>query len=195
MPKEKAEQKTKTLDVTINLHKLCHRATFKKKAKKAISQIKITAGKMMDTPQDVRIETKLNKFVWSKGIRNIPRRVRVRMSRKRNEDEEAEHPVSASPGSLHTRHVADARVASHVQRAMDRCHAVALAAASPGCCARSCCARTRRSAFGAQRPSMRLDGRSTHTQPFSARSLQFFTLVQHVQVPTYKGLTTEVVHE
>ena len=53
--------------------------------------------------------------MWSKGIRNIPRRVRVRMSRRRNEDEEAEHP--------------------------------------------------------------------------------FFTLVQHVQVPTYKNLTTEVVHE
>ena len=61
MPKEKAEQKTKTLDVTINLHKLCHRVTFKKKAKRAISEIKQVAGKMMDTPADVRIETKLNK--------------------------------------------------------------------------------------------------------------------------------------
>ena len=59
--------------------------------------------------------TQRTQFVWSKGIRNIPRRVRVRMSRRRNEDEEAEHP--------------------------------------------------------------------------------FFTLVQHVQVPTYKNLTTEVVHE
>ena len=68
MPKEKAEQKTKTLDVTINLHKLCHRVTFKKKAKRAISEIKQVAGKMMDTPADVRIETKLNKVcaqaVW-----------------------------------------------------------------------------------------------------------------------------------
>merc|ERR1719247_1233091 len=34
--------------------------------------------------QDVRIDTKLNKFVWSTGVRNVPRRVRVRMSRKRN---------------------------------------------------------------------------------------------------------------
>merc|ERR1719446_919436 len=39
--------------------------------------------------QDVRIDTKLNKFIWSKGIRNVPKRVRVRMSRKRNEDEDA----------------------------------------------------------------------------------------------------------
>merc|ERR1719451_138744 len=39
--------------------------------------------------QDVRVETKLNKYIWSHGIRNVPKRVRVRMSRKRNEDEDA----------------------------------------------------------------------------------------------------------
>merc|ERR1719284_1412632 len=40
--------------------------------------------------KDVRIDTKLNKFVWSTGVRNIPRRVRVRMSRKRNEEDAKE---------------------------------------------------------------------------------------------------------
>ena len=75
MPKEKAEQKTKTLDVTINLHKLCHRITFKKKAKRAISEIKQVAGKMMDTPADVRIETKLNKVCDAEALaaRRAPR--------------------------------------------------------------------------------------------------------------------------
>merc|ERR1719314_15403 len=43
--------------------------------------------------KDVRVDTKLNKFVWSKGVRNVPRRVRVRMSRKRNEDEDAEQKM------------------------------------------------------------------------------------------------------
>lgn len=33
----------------------------------------------------MRIDTKLNKFLWSNGVRNVPRRVRVRLSRKRNE--------------------------------------------------------------------------------------------------------------
>ena len=28
-------------------------------------------------------------MIWATGIRNIPRKVRVRISRKRNEDEEA----------------------------------------------------------------------------------------------------------
>ncbi len=38
--------------------------------------------------KDVRIDISLNKFIWSNGVRNIPRRVRIRLSRKRNEDEE-----------------------------------------------------------------------------------------------------------
>merc|ERR1719185_53333 len=38
---------------------------------------------------DVRIDTKLNKAVWATGVRNTPKRIRVRMSRKRNEDEDA----------------------------------------------------------------------------------------------------------
>jgi large subunit ribosomal protein L31e len=41
---------------------------------------------MMKTT-DVRIDPKLNQFVWNQGIRNLPRRVRVRISRKRNEEE------------------------------------------------------------------------------------------------------------
>ncbi len=43
--------------------------------------------------KDVRIDSKLNKFVWSKGVRNIPYRVRVRISRKRNDDEEAKEKM------------------------------------------------------------------------------------------------------
>ena len=41
---------------------------------------------MMKTA-DVRIDPKLNQFIWNQGIRNLPRRVRVRISRKRTEDE------------------------------------------------------------------------------------------------------------
>lgn len=44
---------------------------------------------------DVRIDTRLNKYLWSQGIRNVPFRVRVRLSRKRNEDED-------SPNKLYT---------------------------------------------------------------------------------------------
>merc|ERR1712238_483805 len=32
---------------------------------------------------------KVNKEVWKQGVRNPPKRIRVRLSRKRNEDEDA----------------------------------------------------------------------------------------------------------
>ena len=73
-------------DHTLNLHKRIHKETFKNKAPKAIREIKNFAKKTMKT-DDVRIDTTLNKFIWSNGVRNIPRRVRVRLSRKKNEDE------------------------------------------------------------------------------------------------------------
>merc|ERR1719493_50749 len=38
---------------------------------------------------DVRIETRLNKHLWSQGVRNVPFRVRVRLARMRNEDEDS----------------------------------------------------------------------------------------------------------
>jgi large subunit ribosomal protein L31e len=37
----------------------------------------------------VRVDTSLNRFIWTNGIRNVPRKVRVRISRKKNEDEDA----------------------------------------------------------------------------------------------------------
>lgn len=42
---------------------------------------------------DVRVDVKLNKYVWSRGIRSVPRRVRVRIARKRNDDEDAKEEL------------------------------------------------------------------------------------------------------
>merc|ERR1712071_417759 len=50
------------------------------------------AEKAMGTP-DVRIETRLNKHIWSQGVRSVPFRVRVRLSRRRNEDEDSPHKL------------------------------------------------------------------------------------------------------
>lgn len=65
---------------------------FKKRAPSAVKAIKKAAEKMMGT-KDVRIDPKLNKALWSHGIKNVPRRIRVRFSRKRNDDEEAKHKL------------------------------------------------------------------------------------------------------
>lgn len=65
---------------------------FKKRAPRAIKEIVKFAQKTMGT-KDVRIDTLLNKYVWSQGIRNVPYRVRVRLHRKRNEDEDAKEKL------------------------------------------------------------------------------------------------------
>merc|ERR1712189_149070 len=78
-----------TREYTINVHKRIHGVGFKKRAPRAIKEIRKFAMKEMGTP-DVRIDTRL-----SKGVRNVPYRIRVRLSRKRNEDED-------SPDKLYT---------------------------------------------------------------------------------------------
>ncbi|CAK9818857.1 60S ribosomal protein L31 [Anthophora quadrimaculata] len=77
-----------TREYTVNLHKRLHGIGFKKRAPRAIKEIRKFAEKQMGTP-DVRIDTRLNKQLWSKGIRNVPFRVRVRLSRRRNDDEDS----------------------------------------------------------------------------------------------------------
>lgn len=79
-------------DYTIHLAKRVHKTTFKDKTPRAVKQIKIFAQKAMNT-KDVRIATDVNKYVWSQGVRNPPKRIRVRLSRKRNEDEDAEEKL------------------------------------------------------------------------------------------------------
>ena len=54
-----------TREYTIHLHKQLHKITFKKRAPKAIKEIKKFATKHMRT-SDVRIDVKLNKAVWSR---------------------------------------------------------------------------------------------------------------------------------
>ena len=81
-----------TRDYTIHLSKRIHKQQFKRRAPRAIKEIRKFAQKAMGT-QDVRIDARLNKYVWSTGIKNPPTRVRVRLSRKRNDDEEADEKL------------------------------------------------------------------------------------------------------
>lgn len=89
MSERKSKPDLVSRDYTIHLAKYTHKVTFKKKAPRAIKEIRKFAEKTMGT-KDVRIDAQLNKYVWSRGVRNVPTRVRVRLTRKRNDDEEAE---------------------------------------------------------------------------------------------------------
>jgi large subunit ribosomal protein L31e len=83
-----AINKVVTREYTINIHKRIHGVGFKKHVPRALTEILKFAMKEMGTP-DVRIDTRLNKTIWVKGIMNVPHRSRVRLSRKCNEDEDS----------------------------------------------------------------------------------------------------------
>ena len=95
MPKEKKGStmgEVVTREYTINLHKRLHGIGFKYRAPRAVKEIKKFAVKQMGT-EDVRIDTRLNKYLWSQGVRNVPFRCRVRLARMRNEDEDSTNKV------------------------------------------------------------------------------------------------------
>lgn len=68
--KKSRSKEVVTREYTINLHKRLHGITFKKRAPRAVKEIKAFAAKMMKTP-DVRLDVKLNKAVWRK-VDQIP---------------------------------------------------------------------------------------------------------------------------
>ena len=60
-----------TREYTINLHKRLRDISFKKRAPRAIKEIKKFATKHMST-NDVRVDVKLNKAVWAKVAAPAP---------------------------------------------------------------------------------------------------------------------------
>jgi len=77
-----------TREYTINLHKRLHGIGFKYRAPRAVKEIVKFAEKQMGT-KDVRIDTRLNKAIWAQGVRGVPFRMRIRLARLRNEDEDS----------------------------------------------------------------------------------------------------------
>ncbi|CAH1776852.1 unnamed protein product [Owenia fusiformis] len=97
-PRNRGDKKKSTMnevvtrEYTIHMHKRIHGVSFKRRAPRAVKEIRKFAEKAMGTP-DVRIDSKLNKAVWQQGVRNVAYRIRVRLARKRNEDEDSVHKL------------------------------------------------------------------------------------------------------
>merc|ERR1712080_178219 len=90
--KRTAIKEVVTREYTVNLHKRIHKIGRKFRAPKAVKAIRAFALKEMGT-QDVRIDADLNKQLWTNGSANVPKRIRVRLARKRNDDEESTHKL------------------------------------------------------------------------------------------------------
>lgn len=94
---KKTQQRSAIADVvareyTIHMHKRLHGATFKNRAPRAMKEIRKFATQQMGT-SDVRLDPQLNKKVWECGIKGVPYRLRVRISRKRNDEEGAKEKL------------------------------------------------------------------------------------------------------
>lgn len=81
-----------TREYTIHLHKRVHGRSFKKRAPWAVKSIVDFAQKAMGT-KDVRLDPKLNQAVWAQGIKTVPHRIRVKLERKRNDEESAKEKL------------------------------------------------------------------------------------------------------
>lgn len=109
-----AQKSVVTREYTINLHKRLHGVSFKQRAPRAVKEIKKFAKLHMGT-SDVRVDPKLNVELWKRGIQGVPFRLRIRVSRKLNDEEDAKEkmysyvqPVLvASAKGLHTTVVED----------------------------------------------------------------------------------------
>ncbi|KAI9513520.1 60S ribosomal protein L31 [Russula earlei] len=87
-----ALQDVVTREYTIHLHKYVHDRSFKKRAPTAVKSVVAFARKEMGT-SDVRIDPKLNQALWARGIKSVPHRIRVKLERKRNDEENAKEKL------------------------------------------------------------------------------------------------------
>ncbi|OSD00539.1 hypothetical protein PYCCODRAFT_691351 [Trametes coccinea BRFM310] len=87
-----ALQDVVTREYTIHLHKRVHGRSFKKRAPWAVKSVVDFAQKAMGT-SDVRIDPKLNQALWAQGIKSVPHRIRVKLERKRNDEENAKEKL------------------------------------------------------------------------------------------------------
>lgn len=81
-----------TRDYTIHLHKKLQNLQHKRQAPRAIKVIKAFAKREMGT-EDVRLDPSVNKEVWKRGIHGVAYRMRIRISRKRNDDKDAKNKL------------------------------------------------------------------------------------------------------
>ncbi|KAJ3121619.1 60S ribosomal protein L31 [Nowakowskiella sp. JEL0407] len=81
-----------TREYTIHMHKHVFGKTFKKRAPTAIKAVRKFAENAMGT-KDVRLDPSFNKAVWAQGVKGVPHRIRVRLSRRRNDAEDAKEKL------------------------------------------------------------------------------------------------------
>eukprot|EP00178_Gracilaria_changii_P017681 TRINITY_DN50418_c0_g1_i1.p2 TRINITY_DN50418_c0_g1~~TRINITY_DN50418_c0_g1_i1.p2 ORF type:complete len:139 (-),score=29.33 TRINITY_DN50418_c0_g1_i1:16-432(-) len=78
------------IETTIHLSKYLKGRRWKQRAPLSIMIVKTHAKKIMHT-EDVRIDSKLNQYLWSRGIKGVPRRVRIMLKRQKSVSDKDKH--------------------------------------------------------------------------------------------------------
>jgi len=88
--RQKGERKNDTIayECTVHMSKLLKGRTFNKRAPTAVKKIRGFAQNLMRT-KDNRVDATLNNFLWSRGVKGVPDRVRVKIQRKVAESSES----------------------------------------------------------------------------------------------------------
>ena len=84
--KEPKEKTAVARTYTINMHRLLKDYHGKKRAARAIREIKKFASREMKTSK-VEVSPELNGIVWSQGIRNVPHKLRLKVLRTKDADD------------------------------------------------------------------------------------------------------------
>jgi large subunit ribosomal protein L31e len=82
-------------EYTIRFHRYVFGRSFRKRTPHAVKAVKSFAEKAMGT-KDVRLDPTLNRILWSRGVKHINHRMRVRIVRRRNDDENAKEKFYSS---------------------------------------------------------------------------------------------------
>lgn len=99
--REKKRLEPLSLDTTVNLHRRCYKVQFKKRAPRALREIRAFVQKTMKT-EDVRIDPLVNQFIWAKGIHSLPRRIRLRLARERSTQSDGQEALHTSVRLIET---------------------------------------------------------------------------------------------
>ncbi|AEA38889.1 60S ribosomal protein L31 (nucleomorph) [Cryptomonas paramecium] len=75
------QHKSLNLECTINLHKKLYKVDFKKRAARALFEVKKFVKQLLNVKQ-IKVDSNLNKKIWKKGRRYAPFKIRVRIVKK-----------------------------------------------------------------------------------------------------------------
>nr|UXY86833.1 60S ribosomal protein L31 [Cryptomonas paramecium] len=75
------QRKFLKLECTINLHKKLYKVNFKKRAARALFEVKKFVKQLLNVKQ-IKVDPNLNKKIWEKGRRYAPFKIRVRIVKK-----------------------------------------------------------------------------------------------------------------